>query len=73
MCIRDRNTPYNICFIYLGFGAGLAVFMFCGFMKYVPIELEEAAMIDGCGPIGTFFRVVLPVTKPTMILSLIHI
>lgn len=61
------NTPYNICFIYLGFGAGLAVFMFCGFMKYVPIELEEAAMIDGCGPIGTFFRVVLPVTKPTMI------
>lgn len=61
------NTPYNICFIYLGFGAGLAVFMFCGFMKYVPIELEEAAMIDGCGPIGTFFHVVLPVTKPTMI------
>lgn len=61
------NNPYNICIIYLGFGAGLAVFMFCGFMKYVPIELEEAAMIDGCSPIGTFFRVVLPVTKPTMI------
>lgn len=61
------DTPYNICIIYLGFGAGLAVFMFCGFMKYVPLELEEAAMIDGCGPLGTFFHVVLPVTKPTMI------
>lgn len=63
----NLDTPYNICIIYLGFGAGLAVFMFCGFMKYVPLELEEAAMIDGCGPIGTFFHVVLPVTKPTMI------
>lgn len=63
----NLDTPYNICVIYLGFGAGLAVFMFCGFMKYVPLELEEAAMIDGCGPIGTFFHVVLPVTKPTMI------
>lgn len=63
----DLNTPYNICIIYLGFGAGLAVFMFCGFMKYVPLELEEAAMIDGCGPLGTFFHVVLPVTKPTMV------
>ena len=61
------SNPYNICIIYLGFGAGLAVFMFCGFMKYVPIELEEAAMIDGCGPLGTFFHVVLPVTKPTLI------
>ncbi len=63
----NLDTPYNICIIYLGFGAGLAVFMFCGFMKYVPLELEEAAMIDGCGPLGTFFHVVLPVTKPTMI------
>ena len=61
------NNPYDICIIYLGFGAGLAVFMFCGFMKYVPLELEEAAMIDGCGPLGTFFHVVLPVTKPTLI------
>ena len=63
----NLDTPFNICIIYLGFGAGLAVFMFCGFMKYVPLELEEAAMIDGCGPLGTFFHVVLPVTKPTMI------
>ena len=63
----NLDTPFNICIIYLGFGAGLAVFMFCGFMKYVPLELEEAAMIDGCGPLGTFFHVVLPVTKPTLI------
>lgn len=63
----NLDTPFNICIIYLGFGAGLAVFMFCGFMKYVPMELEEAAMIDGCGPLGTFFHVVLPVTKPTLI------
>lgn len=61
------NTPFNICIIYLGFGAGLAVFMFTGFMKTIPIELEEAAMIDGCGPIKTFFLVDLPVLKPTLI------
>lgn len=61
------DTPYTICIIYLGFGAGLAVFMFCGFMKSVPIEVEEAAMIDGCGPIRTFFLVVLPIMKPTLI------
>ena len=61
------NTPYNICIIYLGFGAGLAVFMFAGFMKSVPIEVEEAAMIDGCTPIQTFFYVVLPILKPTMV------
>lgn len=61
------DTPYTICIIYLGFGAGLAVFMFCGFMKSVPIEVEEAAMIDGCGPIRTFFLVVLPILKPTLI------
>ena len=61
------NTPYGICIIYLGFGAGLAVFMFCGFMKSVPIEVEEAAMIDGCGPVRTFFFVVLPILKPTLI------
>ena len=61
------NTPYNICIIYLGFGAGLAVFMFCGFVKSIPIEIEEAAMIDGCGPLRTFFSVVLPMLKPTMI------
>ena len=61
------NTPFNICVIYLGFGAGLAVFMFTGFVKSLPLEIEEAAAIDGCGPVGTFFRVVLPMLKPTMI------
>jgi len=61
------SSPYTICIIYLGFGAGLAVFMFCGFMKSIPIEIEEAAMIDGCGPIRTFFMVVLPILKPTLI------
>ena len=61
------NTPFNICIIYLGFGAGLAVFMFTGFMKSMPLEIEEAAMIDGCSPIQMFFRVVMPITKPTTI------
>lgn len=61
------DTPYTICIIYLGFGTGLAVFMFCGFMRSVPVEVEEAAMIDGCNPIRTFFQVVLPIMKPTMI------
>ena len=61
------NTPYNICIIYLGFGAGLAVFMFTGFMKSMPVEIEEAAMIDGCNPLQIFFRVVCPILKPTMI------
>ena len=63
----DFDTPYKICIIYLGFGAGLAVFMFTGFMKTIPIELEEAAMIDGCGPLKTFFQIDLPVLKPTLI------
>ena len=61
------NTPWNIWVIYLGFGAGLAVFMFVGFMKSIPLEIEEAAMIDGCNPLQTFFMIVLPVLKPTMI------
>lgn len=61
------NKPWNLCIIYLGFGAGLAVFMFTGFMKSSPLEIEEAAMIDGCNPLQTFFRVVFPVLKPTMI------
>lgn len=61
------NTPWTISFIYLGFGAGLAVFLFAGFMKSVPIEIEEAAMIDGCNPGQTYFLVVLPILKPTMI------
>ena len=63
----NLNTPWNICIIYLGFGAGLAVFMFTGFMKSVPMEIEEAAMIDGCNPLQIFFKVVCPILKPTMI------
>ena len=61
------NTPWNICIIYLGFGAGLAVFMFCGFMKSIPLEVEEASMIDGCNPIQTYFHIVFPMLKPTLI------
>ena len=61
------NTPFTICFIYLGFGAGLAVFMFTGFMKSIPLEIEEAAMIDGCNPLQTYFKVVFPILRPTMI------
>ena len=61
------NTPWTIPVIYLGFGAGLAVFMFTGFVKSIPLEIEEAAAIDGCGPLRTFFMVVLPMLKPTMI------
>ena len=61
------NNPWGIIIVYLGFGAGLAVFMFTGFVKSIPIEIEEAAMIDGCSPIQTFFRVVLPVMKPMCI------
>jgi len=61
------NTPFNICIIYLGFGAGLAVFMFTGFMKSVPLAIEEAAMIDGCNPLQIFFKVVFPILKPTAI------
>ena len=61
------NTPYTIPIVYLGFGAGLAIFMFTGFVKGLPLEIEEAAVIDGCGPVQTFFQVVLPMLKPTMI------
>jgi raffinose/stachyose/melibiose transport system permease protein len=61
------NTPWTIPVIYLGFGAGLAVFMFVGFVKSIPLEIEEAAAIDGCNPFRTFFSVVLPMMKPTMI------
>ena len=61
------NTPWTIPVIYLGFGAGLAIFMFVGFVKGLPLEIEEAAAIDGCGPVRTFFRVVLPMLKPTLI------
>ena len=61
------DTPWSIPVIYLGFGAGLAVFMFVGFVKSIPLDIEEAAAIDGCGPIRTFFSVVLPMMKPTLI------
>ena len=61
------NNPYNICIIYLGFGAGLAVFMFTGFVKGIPLEIEEAALIDGCSPLQVFFKVLIPILKPTII------
>ena len=61
------NTPWTIPIIYLGFGAGLAVFMFTGFVKSIPMEIEEAAAIDGCGPLRTFFLIVFPMLKPTLI------
>ena len=61
------NTPFTIPIVYLGFGAGLAIFMFVGFVKGIPLAIEEAAAIDGCGPIGTYFMVVVPMLKPTLI------
>ena len=61
------NTPWTIPIIYLGFGAGLAIFMFVGFVKSIPLEIEEAAAIDGCGPLRTYFSVVVPMLKPTMV------
>ena len=61
------NTPWTIPDVYLGFGAGLAIFMFVGFVKSIPLEIEEAAVIDGCGPLRTYFSVVFPMLKPTMI------
>jgi raffinose/stachyose/melibiose transport system permease protein len=61
------NTPFTIPIVYLGFGAGLAIFMFVGFVKSIPLEIEEAAAIDGCGPIRTYFMVVVPMLKPTLI------
>ena len=61
------DSPFAIPVIYLGFGAGLAVFMFVGFVKGIPLEIEEAAAIDGCGPIRTFFLIVFPMLKPVLI------
>ncbi len=61
------DNPIGIIFIYLGFGSGLSVFMFSGFVKSIPLEIEEAALIDGCNPLQTFFGVVLPMLKPTVI------
>lgn len=63
----NLGNPMGIIFVYVGFGAGLSVFMFAGFVKSIPLSLEEAAMIDGCNPIQTFFFIVLPVLKPTAI------
>ena len=65
--ILHLSSPIGIIVVYLGFGAGLAVFMFCGFVRGIPLEIEEAAMIDGCTPIQTYFRVVFPILKPTCI------
>ncbi len=63
----NMDNPWGIIVVYLGFGAGLAVFMFTGFVKSIPLEIEEAAMIDGCTPLQTYFRVVMPIMKPTCI------
>lgn len=63
----NLNSPYTICVVYLGFGAGLAIFMFSGFVKSIPYEIEEAAAIDGCSPLQTYFKIVLPICKPMFI------
>lgn len=65
--VLNLDNPVGIIIIYLGFGAGLSVFMFSGFVKSIPIEIEEAALIDGCNPLQTFFGVVMPILKPTAI------
>lgn len=62
--VLSLDNPVGIIVIYVGFGAGLSVFMFCGFVKSIPIEIEEAAMMDGCNPVRTYFFVVLPILKP---------
>lgn len=68
--LADRfhlRNPLGMCLLYLGFGAGLSVFMFAGFVKSIPLEIEEAAMIDGCNPLQNYFKVVFPILKPTAI------
>lgn len=65
--VTHLNNPVGMIVLYLGFGAGLSVFMFCGFIKSIPLDIEEAAMIDGCNPLQTFFGVVMPILKPTAI------
>ncbi|WP_139904122.1 carbohydrate ABC transporter permease [Clostridium thermarum] len=65
--VLHLDNPFGIIVIYLGFGAGLSVFMFSGFVKAIPFEIEEAAVIDGCNPLQTFFRVVAPILKPTAV------
>lgn len=61
------NNPFTISILYLGFGAGMAIFLFSGFMKSIPIEIEEAAAIDGCNPVQMFFKVIMPICKPIYI------
>lgn len=61
------DNVFGIVLVYLGFGAGLSVFMFCGFIKSIPLEVEEAATIDGCNPLQTYFLIVFPMLKPTAI------
>ena len=65
--VLGLNTPWTIPVVYLGFGAGLAVFLFTGYMKACPIAIEESATIDGCSPLRTFFSIVLPILQPTLI------
>lgn len=65
--VLHLDNPVGIILIYLGFGAGLSVFLFSGFVKSIPIEIEEAVMIDGCNPVQSFFKVVLPILKPIAI------
>lgn len=65
--VLHLSNPLGIVLVYLGFGAGLCVFMFSGFVKSIPLEVEESAMIDGCTPIQTFFKIVVPILKPTYI------
>lgn len=65
--VLHLSNPLGIVLVYLGFGAGLCVFMFSGFVKSIPLEVEESAMIDGCTPIRTFFKIVMPILKPTYI------
>ena len=66
-CSIYLNSIYGLILLYLGFGAGQAVFLFCGFVKAIPLEIEEAAMIDGCSPVQTYFHVVFPMLRPTAV------
>lgn len=69
--VLHLGNPVGIILVYVGFGAGLSVFMFTGFVKSIPLEIEEAAMIDGCNPLQTYFQVVFPIMKPTCITVMI--
>ena len=65
--ILNFDNPLGIILIYLGFGAGLSVFIYSGFVKSIPLEIEEAATVDGCGPIKMFFFIIFPILRPTAI------